>query len=437
MNPRKRNADTHEAEWIAEEDAFVLQQAYKKAQIRVKEGRAKPIDCLAVALWLADDENRNPLDCEASDSELNVPDPETVLDDLDNNVQLQELEKDLSVFTSLEGEGARRDFWDAVAVACQNQRQQARDDNVRAARGVSNVSDKVGKLFKSKSYDELVALEKQIKTKLRSNEPVDTDYWQSILAGLTSWKAKAKLRTTARKTSRLEMDTFRAQQRESARKATSKRQQAVLERGAAEEDTSLLDSDDASKGVVAAARPISDDSTPPDGPATNFAKSGNLEETLKDEGLPSSDDPTLQKPKYSGRALMGFEWNKYNQTHYDSENPPPKVVQGYEFSIHYPDLVGTGKAPTFKIVRDHGRKRGQMSAPAGEEDRCKIVFKAGRPYQDLVFKIVDREWDYSAKRDRGFESVFEGVGLTNSTFRMLALTVQCRAFYGCIFILEG
>ena len=30
---------------------------------------------------------------------------------------------------------------------------------------------------------------------------------------------------------------------------------------------------------------------------------------------------------------QGFEWNKYNQTHYDVDNPPPKVVQGYKFNV--------------------------------------------------------------------------------------------------------
>ena len=31
--------------------------------------------------------------------------------------------------------------------------------------------------------------------------------------------------------------------------------------------------------------------------------------------------------------LQGFEWNKYNQTHYDTDNPPPKIVQGYKFNV--------------------------------------------------------------------------------------------------------
>ena len=31
--------------------------------------------------------------------------------------------------------------------------------------------------------------------------------------------------------------------------------------------------------------------------------------------------------------IQGFEWNKYNQTHYDIDNPPPKIVQGYKFNV--------------------------------------------------------------------------------------------------------
>jgi hypothetical protein len=116
-----------------------------------------------------------------------------------------------------------------------------------------------------------------------------------------------------------------------------------------------------------------------------------------------------RKPRYFNRVQMGYEWNKYNQTHYDHDNPPPKVVQGYKFNIFYPDLIEKTKAPTYKIEREGGRKRGETSAPAGEEDTCLIRFVAGPPYEDIAFRIVDREWDYSAKRDRGFKSSFDKV----------------------------
>ncbi|KAG9830819.1 hypothetical protein KCU63_g14613, partial [Aureobasidium melanogenum] len=114
-----------------------------------------------------------------------------------------------------------------------------------------------------------------------------------------------------------------------------------------------------------------------------------------------------RKPRYFNRVQMGYEWNKYNQTHYDHENLPPKVVQGYKFNIFYPDLVDTTKAPTFRIERENGRKRGESFAPAGAEDTCLIRFIAGPPYEDIAFRIVDKEWDYSAKRERGFRSSFD------------------------------
>jgi hypothetical protein len=116
-----------------------------------------------------------------------------------------------------------------------------------------------------------------------------------------------------------------------------------------------------------------------------------------------------RKPRYFNRVQMGYEWNKYNQTHYDHDNPPPKVVQGYKFNIFYPDLIDKAKAPTYKIERENGRKRGESFAPAGEDDTCLIRFIAGPPYEDIAFRIIDKEWDYSAKRERGFKSSFDKV----------------------------
>ena len=59
-----------------------------------------------------------------------------------------------------------------------------------------------------------------------------------------------------------------------------------------------------------------------------------------------------RKPRFFNRVHTGYEWNKYNQTHYDHDNPPPKVVQGYKFNIFYPDLIDKSKAPTFKLEGD-------------------------------------------------------------------------------------
>ena len=129
-----------------------------------------------------------------------------------------------------------------------------------------------------------------------------------------------------------------------------------------------------------------------------------------------------RKPRYFNRVQMGYEWNKYNQTHYDHDNPPPKVVQGYKFNIFYPDLIDKTKAPTYRIERENGRKRGESFAPAGEEDTCLIRFISGPPYEDLAFRIVDKEWDYSAKRERGFRSSFDKVCQHRPRVRQQATT---------------
>jgi hypothetical protein len=66
---------------------------------------------------------------------------------------------------------------------------------------------------------------------------------------------------------------------------------------------------------------------------------------------PSACRYAPRKPRYFNRIHTGYEWNKYNQTHYDTENPPPKVVQGYKFNIFYPDLLDKTIAPTYRSVR--------------------------------------------------------------------------------------
>jgi hypothetical protein len=59
----------------------------------------------------------------------------------------------------------------------------------------------------------------------------------------------------------------------------------------------------------------------------------SVEENLGQQDLLWSDKFRPQKPKYFNRVHTGFDWNKYNQTHYDMDNPPPKIVQGYRFNV--------------------------------------------------------------------------------------------------------
>lgn len=207
---RKRPADTQEATWVADEDRFVLQQAKKKAAIRVKEGRAKPIDWLAVTLRFTD-LTRSAFDDEVNDAELDIVDPEGVFEGL-NIDQLTELEKDIDIYASLESERTNVEFWHTMGVICKDKRKLAGPKG----RSQDSVSSDVDKLFSAKSLTELEKLESQVKTKLRSDEPVDVEYWENLLQSLVSWKARAKLRSVSQAIVDSQLNGRRQQQAEEA-----------------------------------------------------------------------------------------------------------------------------------------------------------------------------------------------------------------------------
>lgn len=79
----------------------------------------------------------------------------------------------------------------------------------------------------------------------------------------------------------------------------------------------------------------------------------SVETKLDSEVYLWSDKYRPRKPRYFNRVHTGFEWNKYNQTHYDMDNPPPKIVQGYKFNIFYPDLIDKSSTPQYFLVSFH------------------------------------------------------------------------------------
>ncbi|KAF4312856.1 hypothetical protein GTA08_BOTSDO11710 [Botryosphaeria dothidea] len=471
--PSKRSADTQEEEWVAGEDRFVLQQAKKKAAIRVMGGRAKPIDWLAVTLRVIDG-SHDVLD-EDDDAELDIVDPEGVLESLDEK-QMEELEKDIETYLVLENDKKNREFWNTMKVICKDRRQKSKSSGPEA-RGVNTVAADVDRLLSPKSLEELEALEKQIRRKLDSNEPIDVDYWEHLLKSLLVWKAKAKLRRLSQTIVNSRLQGLRKQQEQEALAVQEKlrevlgssslAQSSVTYKQALDPEPFLklrpedkaLESDEekaflekisedrrkvlklgyvpfkqsnAEKATSAIqTKPMDTSSTP--GVSRFAARDENFSQATtalyerevsrgvsENEEIFNGEEEVVtanksrwadkykpRKPRYFNRVQMGYEWNKYNQTHYDHDNPPPKVVQGYKFNIFYPDLIDKTRAPTYRIERENGRKRGQSFAPAGEEDTCLIRFIAGPPYEDIAFRIVDKEWDYSAKRERGFKSSFD------------------------------
>merc|ERR1711971_258698 len=133
--------------------------------------------------------------------------------------------------------------------------------------------------------------------------------------------------------------------------------------------------------------------------AFNAAGKGNADQFHGEVALPQrnyewEDKYRPRKPRFFNRVKTGYEWNKYNQTHYDHDNPPPKMVQGYKFNVFYPDLIDKTKAPTYYLEKD---------GSSGET--LTLRFHAGPPYEDVAFKIVNQEWNLSHKF--GFRVVFD------------------------------
>ncbi|CAI7675286.1 unnamed protein product [Penicillium pancosmium] len=470
--------DEQAREWVAQEDIFVLKQAKKKAEIRVKEGRAKPIDWLTVTLRVIDP-TRNPMDDEIADSEIDVVDPDGVFEGL-SQTELQDLEHEIETFLKLESNAQNRDFWQTMKVICRDRQKTSAPEG----RALSSVAADINRLLSPKTYEQLQNLEVQVRRKLNSNEPIDTDYWEELLRSLTVWKARARLRNVYQAVIDERVRDLRKQQREEAESVREKlaplapavvqgenHQDSAQSTGfegldpdpllqvrAEDKGLEIMDESSLLRQVAKERQKILRMGFVPlrqrqaDKPATAFANpassvtlapatgsrfsslpnddfsqatkalyekelakgvSENEEIFTGEESVRTGTQPQWagkhrpRKPRYFNRVQMGYEWNKYNQTHYDHDNPPPKVVQGYKFNIFYPDLIDKVKAPTYRIERENGRKRGESSAEAGEEDTCLIRFMAGAPYEDIAFRIVDKEWDYSAKRERGFKSTFD------------------------------
>ncbi|KAF8506028.1 mid region of cactin-domain-containing protein [Russula emetica] len=453
------------AEWVAKDGNFQLDQERRRAAIRVKEKRAKAIDFLALNLRYV-----NPIDDEDEDSEeagleIDLDEPYNILDNLSPD-QVHELHDDIEHYLSLENNEANIEFWTHMMVICKDRLDRITSDQRLGREAAAAVEADITALLQGKSYDHLLALQRQIQAKLSSGGPVDVDYWEGLLKKLLVWKSKARLKSLHEVVVRNRLEQLRKRQRDEALQAQEellegvanvaskgKFRPPVIEAGVGQQSVEkivepyergmspglvditklpheerhvdiVLESDDKAslmklRRSVADSRFITKAPQPaaeiPDVEAASGADLAseamyraeverdmeeeeelfNLEENIaRPTAYNWEDKYRPRKPRYFNRVHTGYEWNKYNQTHYDTDNPPPKVVQGYKFNIFYPDLIDKSKAPTYKIVKE-----------PGNEDTVLLHFSAGPPYEDIAFRIVNREWEYSHKR--GFRSSFD------------------------------
>lgn len=411
----------HYDEWARKEEDFHLQQQRQRSAIRLVEGRERPVDVLAKNLLLfglteEEKKNRaavkyrekyNALD-ELETLEAELEEPHDFLRDLKVD-ELQELLADINAFRILERESAvaaaregggstvgRKvdnpvlQFWDALHRVTEEEIKYVNSGG-EDGRHASVVGD-IQKMFEGQSAVALDQMREEIQAKIRSGAAADavgggladSGYWGTVLGQLDVHLAKMVLsdlhsKMLVRQLEKLERRKDELAEASEEAKTVNTKEEA-LERAEGE--------------VAAASAAAVPKNVDPD--------FGNLEEEL---GLASEVDVPAggsyawqerfrpRKPRYFNRVKTGYDWNTYNKTHYDPDNPPPKSVQGYKFSVFYPDLMDRTKTPQFTLERTES------------PDFVIIRFKAGPPYEDVAFKIVNREWNRARKH--GYRCTFE------------------------------
>jgi uncharacterized protein with von Willebrand factor type A (vWA) domain len=77
-----------------------------------------------------------------------------------------------------------------MMVVCKDRLDRIKNSERIGVEAVAAVEADIARLLSGKSYNELASLQRQIQEKLTSREPIDTDYWESLLKKLLVWKAK-------------------------------------------------------------------------------------------------------------------------------------------------------------------------------------------------------------------------------------------------------
>ncbi|KAL0555409.1 hypothetical protein IC582_009354 [Cucumis melo] len=449
-------------DWEKKEEEFHFDQSKVRSEIRVRDGRSKPIDVLSKQLNGSDD------------FDIVINEPYTVFKGLTVK-EMEELRDDIKMHLDMDrATPTHIEYWEALLVVCDWELAEARKkdalDRARVRgeepppellaeeRGLhSSIETDVKNLLEGKTYGELEALQSQIESQMRSGTAKVVEYWEAVLKRLHIYKAKACLKEIhtkklhehlVRLEEPLEDDEEHLEQEvkmgtdysiqvkadddehdieepqtyspdllveeyneeagsfspelmhgdEDEEAVDPEEDRAILERkriAVLEEQQRRVQEAMATKPA-----PVEDNFELKASKAMGVMEEGDAvfgsgaEVNLDSQVYWWHDKYRPRKPKYFNRVHTGYEWNKYNQTHYDHDNPPPKIVQGYKFNIFYPDLVDKTKAPTYTIEKD-----------GNSSETCIIRFHAGPPYEDIAFRIVNKEWEYSHKK--GFKCTFE------------------------------
>lgn len=83
-------------------------------------------------------------------------------------------------------------------VVCKDRLDRIHDRERLGVEAAATVEADIAKLLSGKSYDHLVALQRQIQAKLASREPLDVEYWEGLLKKLLVYKAQVRCNVHSR-----------------------------------------------------------------------------------------------------------------------------------------------------------------------------------------------------------------------------------------------
>ena len=426
--------------WHKMEEEFILKQAKLRPKIRLRQGRGKPIDYLVKYI-----ENINDLwNSEEIEHELEEMDATDHVDSIIELSDLQNLEEDIIVCKQIHTDENLQQFWADVHCIVSNKISSLQELSSHSRSCLVKVDRRIHSdimsTFQGKSLQQLLLLENNITSKLCSETSgVDVSYWEDVLYQLKTSIASCRLKYLhktymSKKVRCKEVENNvppgysvqkyghmgnKESNSENHENANFKIEESVndfsFEKSSAfkEDIIKVNDKKDCSMTKLYSVPFYNIDDLDKSVKLREESEDlNNLIEMRKrvietkdfsskmfaDNGEPilCQSQYTLRRPKYVNRVHTGYVWNKYNRTHYDKENPPPKQVMGYKFTVFYPDLMNKQCVPNYKVE------------PFAEDDSYSMItFMGGPPYEDIAFKIVNAEWDRSWKRG-GYRCEFNG-----------------------------
>jgi hypothetical protein len=409
------------AEFFEKEKRFHEQQVYKRTLVRVSDERTHNVDVLTrniVVLAALREEEGEITGVHSQKSEFlkhfGLRDIERrTVDDVLKSIfeedgvghqELEELIEGLTTFVKAERNPTNKQYWQAATTMAKSKLSVLKD-GLELTRGIhACVCQDVMKHLDGKNSVELEAMRAEM---LSSTQGVDMEFDEAVYRMITLRQARMRVTEIHQSVQKQLEDLVAKMPNAPASSLSSSSEAGKI--GPSEAEKKLyaeLASKPMEEGeetlgqhteVVVAADETSSSSS-------SSRDAGDGERPKRPPGW--GYKYRSRKPQYLNKVKSGYDWNKYNRAHYDRDNPPPKTVQGYKFNIFYPDLIDNMVTPKYTLEA------------ADTQDFCIIRFSAGPPYEDIAFKIVNKEWEIGKRA--GFKSTFQrGILQLHFNFKLL------------------